>query len=429
MQFFNQPPQAKTKPSLVTIQDYLDGNGVPKLTVQQVISKARVKLLMVKPFWGMLAAATTIELKEVPGMDTAWTDGFSVGFNPKFFGALTLEEFNFILAHEVWHMANLHIPRLGAKDPQIWNVASDHWINLTLHDECGVNTGMSFPDMGRIFPDLEGAGLCMDKKYKDQGADQIYAAIARDLQDKSQQEREKELSSGGLGGDLDYKGFAEANGTQEQKGKELAEYWKGQIASAADNAKKAGKLPGNIARQVDTLLQPEVDWQSMLAQYISFHASDYEFTSPDRRFSGWSFVVPDMVGDKLQCAITIDTSGSISEKMIAKFISESFGIINSFDYVEGTLIGHDHQVHDWHEFTPSEPPPTKLKGGGGTDFHVVFKECEDKEYKPDVMVWFTDLYADFPPKPDFPVLFVIVNSNVKPPEWAADHIYITIPHS
>lgn len=424
MQFFNQPLKGSLKPSIVTIKDYLEGNGVPKLTPMEVIGKCRVKLVMTKPFWGMLVSSASIDIVDIPGMNTAWTNGFSIGFNPNFFASLTLEEFNFILAHEVWHMANLHIPRLGAKEPQLWNVSSDHWINLTLEDECVPNGPMQVPDMKRIFPNEPDAGLCMDHKYKDMGAEQIYADIAREMLKNPKSNAGK--GKPGMGGDLDYEGYQEHGGTQEEKGKELAEYWKSQMASAADSAKKAGKLPGNIAREVDKLLQPEVDWQSMLAQHVSFHASDYEFTSPDRRFSDWDFVVPDMVGEKLSCAITIDTSGSISAAMIAKFISEAYAIISSFDYVEGTLIGHDHGVHDWHEFTPAEPPPTKLKGGGGTDFHCVFNACKEHEYKPDVMIWFTDLYAEYPPAPDFPVLFVIVNSSQKPPEWAADHIYITI---
>lgn len=429
MQFFKQPSNTSSKPTLLTIQDYLDGKGVSKLTVAEVISKARVKMIMNKPFWGMLISACNISIAEVEGMDTAWTDGFDVYFNPTFMGKLTLEEFNFILAHEVWHMANLHIPRLGAKDPRIWNVASDHWINLTLGDECGSNTGMEVPDMPRIFgkPD---SGLCMDPKYKDMASDVIYADILRDMMQQPEgQDGDVPGGAGGMGGDLDYEGFSEKGGTEEAKAKQLAEDWKNRIASAMDTAKKAGKMPGDLAREVNKLLQPEVDWQSMLAQYISFNPADYEFTQPDRRFSGWPFIVPDMIGDKLECSIVIDTSGSISEKMIQKFISEAYAITASFDHVNGTLIGHDHNVHDWHEFTPQDPPPTKLKGGGGTDFHCVLNECKDKDYKPDVMIWFTDLYAPYPPDPGFPVLFVIVNSSEKPPEWAADHLYINVPYS
>lgn len=424
LQFFKQPANTTNGPKVLVIQDYLDGNGVTKLTQNEIISKALIKMLMVKPFWGMLLSSVSITLAEVPGMDTAWTDGHDVFFSPKFFGLLTLNEFNFILAHEVWHMANLHIPRLGAKDPKIWNIASDHWINLTLEDECGPDTGMEVPDMKRIFNDPN-SGLCMDRKYANMASDVIYADIMRDITENPDKDPG---ANNGLGGDLDYAGFDAKEGTQEEKAKKLGEEWKNRIAGAMDSAKKAGKMPGGLAREINKLLQPEVDWQSMLAQYISFNPQDYEFTQPDRRFTEWPFVVPDMIGEKLECAITIDTSGSISAKMIQKFISEAYAIINSFGHVAGTLIGHDHGVHDWHEFDSNNPPPTTLKGGGGTDFFCVFNECKDKDYKPDVMIWFTDLYASIPPAPDFPVLYVIVNSSEKPPEWAADHIYINVPY-
>ena len=421
----------KEKPKF--IKDLMaGGNGRKAMTLEDVLAKAKTLIMRSHPFWGVIVASCDIYFDETKGK-TAWTDGYTIGFNPKFFGELTIPELNFIMAHEVWHIANLHIPRLKAKHPLLWNHATDHWINLTLAEDAQrLPHVFQVPDMERIFNDHE-AGLLMDKQYVDMAPEAIYADIVKKQKDNAEG-KNKGTSQGssdkpkGLGGDLDYSEFNQGDAkTQEDKARELAEQWKGIIASATDAAKKAGNMPGNLQRQVDELLKPKVDYVSLLAAYVSSCLYDYDFTKPDRRFTEEDFVVPDLDGDMLEAAVVIDTSGSISDQMIKQFISETYMIIASFPHVKGTLIGHDHEVHDWHEFNSQQLPPKTLKGGGGTAFKPVFDACKLRDYKPNVMVWFTDMQGDFPDKhTDWPIIIVGVNTPLKPPSWCTAYIPITV---
>ena len=56
---------------------------------------------------------------------------------------------------------------------------------------------------------------------------------------------------------------------------------------------------------------------------------------------------------------------------------------------------------------PIEPLPVP-KGGGGTDFRPVFDHIEKNEVAPDVLVFFTDTWGEFPAEPPpYPVLWIV----------------------
>jgi len=49
-------------------------------------------------------------------------------------------------------------------------------------------------------------------------------------------------------------------------------------------AQQAGKLDGEFAKLIDFFLQPQVSWQSLLAQYMStFARDDFTYSRPSRR--------------------------------------------------------------------------------------------------------------------------------------------------
>ena len=57
-----------------------------------------------------------------------------------------------------------------------------------------------------------------------------------------------------------------------------------------------------------------------------------------------------------------------------------------------------------------------LKGGGGTSSLPVFKYLEDKD--PDILVYLTDLYIDFPDEePPYPVIWAVINNESGTAPW------------
>ena len=68
--------------------------------------------------------------KEIPTAGVTTNNTFI--WNPDFFDSLSFKERQFILLHELWHIALLHGVRCGDRDPKRWIAACDYRINANL---------------------------------------------------------------------------------------------------------------------------------------------------------------------------------------------------------------------------------------------------------------------------------------------------------
>jgi len=114
-----------------------------------------------------------------------------------------------------------------------------------------------------------------------------------------------------------------------------------------------------------------------------------------------------MDGETVRVAVCVDTSGSIGSKDLGRFLNEIRGILSAYPSTRVDLFACDTELHGpWELDSPDCPTPT-LKGGGGTSF-VPFFEALQKT-TPDVAVYLTDGFGDFPEKaPHYPVLWVVI---------------------
>lgn len=102
------------------------------LTIEQRCAErvlwARTELTMTRRFYGAAIANVRVEItRDVP---TAATDSKTHFWNPDFVATLTQEELLFVQGHESLHDVCHHSTRRGTRDPVLWNVAGDHYINL-----------------------------------------------------------------------------------------------------------------------------------------------------------------------------------------------------------------------------------------------------------------------------------------------------------
>jgi predicted metal-dependent peptidase len=114
-----------------------------------------------------------------------------------------------------------------------------------------------------------------------------------------------------------------------------------------------------------------------------------------------------MDGETVSVALCIDTSGSIDDETLGRFLNELRGILRAYPKVDVQLYACDAKLHGpWPIDAESEGIP-KLPGGGGTDFRPFFKHL-DKTTAPDAAIYLTDGYGDFPKQaPQYPTLWVI----------------------
>lgn len=177
---------------------------------------------------------------------------------------------------------------------------------------------------------------------------------------------------------------------------------KSAVIQAAQSA-GAGNIPAGVRRMIEELTEPKMDWRELLEMHIkSAQKDDYTF----RRVSKRSWGVSQQLGRKLifpgqndaetiDVVCVIDTSGSMTQKMLTDFLSEVKGIMEMFPDFTLRLLTFDTQVYDYMVFTPEnidEIHAYPMSGGGGTMFECVFDFLKEEEIEPAKMVFMTDGY-------------------------------------
>ncbi|MDX2475966.1 MAG: VWA-like domain-containing protein [Gammaproteobacteria bacterium] len=409
--------------------------------IEQKLATARTRLILDRPFLGALVLRLPLVAAERKWCKTTATDARKLYYNPDFIDSLTLQETEFMLAHEALHCGLAHFARRENRLKWRWDIACDYAINPLLLDEgltapFGILYDRGFAEMTaeEIYPYL-------DKKMADQTIDQhIYDA---EEDDGNQGEGTGELPSHGnqseadgevteKGGGSDIKGKtggkaesdSDAGGARRprplsgQEREDLSVQWQQRLAGAAQQAMQAGKLAGSLARLVDHMLQPSLPWRMLLARYLSYIArNDYSYMRPSNRRDGPA-IFPSLRSTEVNIVVVIDTSGSISNGEISEFLSEINAIKGQLS-ARITLLACDAKLDSdcpW-RYEPWEEVhlPEKLSGGGGTSFIPPFQWLQQQDIQADLLVYFTDAEGEFPAQePAVDVLWLVKGKSKVP---------------
>lgn len=350
------------------------------------LAKARTSLILEHPFIGTIALNMPMSLDDTIYPPSACTNGKYVKFHPEFIRDLTDEQMKFIVAHECMHPMLEHNYRRNSRDPDKWNKAADYVINQLLEDE----------GIGKFIP-----GGCLNKAIYDAGkqtSDGIYN-ILPDEDGKG----EGSGPNGGIGNDLQ-----DSPGSPAEREQAAAEM-KVMTAQAAQAAKMMGKLSANLARMVENVLQPKVDWRTVLRRFVEKAKNDSRvWARPNRRFLAQGLYLPSISGEALgEMAFAIDCSGSIGARELDEFAAEIRAVWEDGKPQRLHIMYFDSEVCHYEKFERDEDLHVEAHGGGGTAFSPVFRFMEEKGITPVATVFLTDLCCnDFGPQPEHPVLWV-----------------------
>lgn len=407
--------------------------------VAERIGKARRTLIFGKSadhaFWATLALK--LELKTDWSIPTLCTNGKVLKVNPEYLASHSDAKVVGLQAHEVMHNAQQHFARLGNREPRLANIAMDLAINQLLLD-----AGFELPEGGCFPSDPEpfrfgGGALTFKDIPKDVSFEKAYALLQDQMADqngdKGDDGEEGEEGDGDADGEGDGKGQGKGQGNDpggcggvekagdgsESAQRQAQGEWEVAVAQAAQVAKQRGALSAGLARLVDQVLNPRVDWRAALADFVTKHCkTDFRWSPPNRRFAWQGLYLPSLGGDALGDVVAaVDTSGSIGDKELSRFAAELQGILASYDDVTLTILYHDSEVCHVQKWTPSDGPLVlEPKGGGGTDHQPVFRWVQEHETEPTCMVCLTDLCSTFPAQaPDYPVLWATTVPGSKGP--------------
>lgn len=329
--------------------------------------------LMSRPnstFYATALAALQLELSHA--VHTAATDGTHILFNPEFIPSLNQQELIGLMLHELRHVLLQHMIRQKEHDldPEMWNCAADHYINLRLLKE-----GYQLPKNGLF-----------DKKYEHH---ESTMAIYLDLINDPAFKFPEDLS------DLIFTS-SDNNPSDNQALKEKVISIAVSAAMAAEQANDAGSIPGDIKRLISEFVDPKLPWNVLVQSHVSALAQqDYTWRKPSKKF--WpDLYMPTLFGQVVEkIMVIVDVSGSITQKMLDEFFAEMREIKNVLQPSVMRIVSFDTCIREDLVFTETdEITHIEFTGGGGTDFDDVVKLL--REDQPEIAIVFTDLEFSMP---------------------------------
>jgi len=150
-------------------------------------------------------------------------------------------------------------------------------------------------------------------------------------------------------------------------------------------------------------------------------ASDYSYRRPSRRqgqVGNGKVVLPALRHPVPSVAVVVDTSGSISDAMLAQALAEVAGVLKAAGQREGVhVLACDAQVQACRRVF--RPEQVQLAGGGGTDMGAGLEAAAKLRPSPQVAVVVTDGYTPWPDRPPRGMKVVVaLTGDGEVPEWA-----------
>ena len=354
---------------------------------------ARIGLLLRHSFFGNLATRMKL-INADEWCGTAATDGQKFYYNSRFIMKLKPKEVEFLVGHEVLHVVYDHMGRRNDRDPQIWNIADDYAVNADLKRH-------------KVGEFITTVPCLYESKYDGKPAEEIYDDLMKNVKRISMDDLIDQLLDDHMDGDGedgdgeegDKEGKGKGKGrpklSQEEKDR-IRQEVKQAIISAAQSA-EAGTLPKGVERLIRDTTNPVMPWRELIQTNLtSCIRTDYSWARPSRRSWHMDAIMPGMTpGEEIDVVVTLDMSGSISNKQAQAFLGEVGGMMSSFDGYKVHIFCFDTRTYNPQDFSSENMDLIENyepQGGGGTDFDCIFEYLKENAIEPKRLIVFTDGY-------------------------------------
>ena len=361
-----------------------------------------------------------------PGIATVAVDeGWRLHADPELTATWTPPQLGSVLVHHVSHLLRAHGERAVAAgiipdDARAWVRGADAEINDDL-----VPAGLELPGQP-VLPGHLGAeeGLLAEQYFAagrsgepgpagPDGADGAPAAGHWDL----------DCGSGADGWPRDW----------DASGPPALSPWQARLLcrqvaqECVRHAREAGNVPAGLLRWAEQTLQPAVDWRRVLAAELrravadTAGAADYSYRRPSRRASvAGPVVLPALRRPVPEVAVVCDTSGSMTEDLLAAALAEVEGLLRSLGLARQIrVLACDTAVGAARRVTSARQ--VELVGGGGTDMGAGIDAAAALRPRPAVTVVLTDGFTPWPgraPRGIRVVVALLGDEAPDGPEWA-----------
>jgi predicted metal-dependent peptidase len=201
------------------------------------------------------------------------------------------------------------------------------------------------------------------------------------------------------------------------------------------HSKNIGTVPAGLLRWAAEVLAPTVDWRRLLSAELRraiadvAGAVDYSYRRPSRRAPAVSGVVlPALRRPVPELAVVCDTSGSMSDDLLAMALAEVEGLLRALGLARRLrVLACDAAAGPARRVTSARQ--VELTGGGGTDMGAGIAAAYALRPRPAVTVVLTDGYTPWPsvpPKGMRVVAGLLGDDAPVAPEWARS---VRVPRS
>ncbi len=193
------------------------------------------------------------------------------------------------------------------------------------------------------------------------------------------------------------------------------------------HAREIGTVPAGLARWAAEFLEPKVDWRRALGAEIRkavadvSGAVDYTYRRPSRRATVTGDVVlPALRRPVPDVAVVCDTSGSMTDDLLAASLAEVEGLLRALGLARQLrVIACDAAASAARRVTSARQ--VELTGGGGTDMGAGIAAAAALRPRPAITVVLTDGLTPWPSAPPRGMKVVVGLLGEEPPEppaWA-----------
>jgi predicted metal-dependent peptidase len=396
--------------------------GLTGLAAARLWAAARYPYLASGIFGARIVAA--------PGIQTVAVDaGWRMWADPELTANWTSAEFGSVVVHHVCHLLREHGPRAGLAgvrpdDAKTWIRSADAEINDDL-----VPAGLTLPG-DPVLPRHLG---CPPGQLAEQ---YFTASRARTAGPDQPGASAGDGMPGGHGdsGELDCGSGADGLGRPWEAGQPVVlPPWQSRLLrrlvaqQVLRAGKEAGDVPAGLLRWADDVLAPKVDWRRALAAELrkavadTAGAVDYSYRRPSRRAAAvGNVVLPALRRPVPEVAVVCDTSGSMSDDLLAASLAEVEGLLNALGLVRSLrVLACDTAAAPARRVSSARQ--VELVGGGGTDMGAGIAAAAALRPRPAVIVVLTDGYTPWPdsaPRGSRVVVGLLGDEAPDAPDWA-----------
>lgn len=193
------------------------------------------------------------------------------------------------------------------------------------------------------------------------------------------------------------------------------------------HGKQPGTVPGGLLRWAEEVLAPKVNWRAVLAAELRravaevSGAVDYSYRRPSRRSAvAGPVVLPALRRPVPEVAVVCDTSGSMTEDLLAMVLAEVEGLLRALGMARQVrVLACDTAVAPAQRVSSARQ--VELVGGGGTDMGAGIGAAAALRPRPAVTVVLTDGFTPWPaaaPKGMRVVVGLLGERAPEAPPWA-----------